>query len=812
MSRLFATGFELNSTTTGVEGDTYSSIVIGTTNVRSGTYALRANTGGGFWRTQVLASDSATAIGYIRFYLYIATLPSANTQIFRLATSANTPEIDINLTTTGQLQLLNGLAVQIGSNSSTLSTGTWYRIEVSHDPGLGADTAYINGTSFASGTGTIGLWSRVLLGSINGTPTLDLYFDDVAINDNSGSFQNGLPGDSKLLYLLPNANGDNTGLTTGISDNTNHYVNVNEVTPNDDTSYNQTSTASQIDDYNLANSGIGVSDTVNVVSVGVRYRKVTSGTMVFNVRAKGSSGGTVEAGSNISSVSTTFVTNSEAVPHNYPLTMYDMPGASTTPWTQTDLDAAQIGVATVSNTASNWRVTKIWMLVDYTPNTGTNYTHNESDSVTTSDTIAKNLVLNRSDSVTSSDSFSRIATFVRSYSDSVTSSDSIIKKPVKNLSDSVTTSDGATQSLGKNQSLSDSVTSSDAIITKAVGKAVSDSISSSDSNSKSVVKNVLDTVTMSEAIIKKPVKILGDTISTSDARSSTLSWIRNFSDTVTTNDVRIAQFVKNLSDVIMTSDIASPSLGGGGIVTPSDTVITSDAIRFIVVHNVSDSISSSDVATKSPTKNLSDSVTATEAAIRKPSLGRADSVSPSDTSIRKPVKHFDDTITPFDSFSRSFHKTITDSVSISDSVTKMFRKILSDTVVTSDSFSYTNIVITHLQLTDLVNALDLFRLYLNGENIIAPRTPHKPPQVDMIIPRMVVNIERIRPELNTTSRMPLLDVKIHVAPPSSMMDGPLCDDPVALCDDPNVLTGVYIDSLEPQAIAIVRNDIIGIGV
>lgn len=373
MARVYSAGFELGSSTNGVEGDTYSGAAASSAVTRSGTYALRANPAAStaFWRTQILAANSTTAICYLRFYLYIATATNAIIQIGRISDLSGTTQAVIRLTTGNQLQLCDATITQIGSNSSALTTGTWYRIEVQYDPVAKTCDARINGVSFASGANTTGTgWGQITLGAINGTPTCDLYFDDVAINDDSGSFQNTWPGDGKIIHLRPNAAGDNTGLTVGVSDNVNHYLNVDEVTPDDDVTYNQTSTASQTDDYNIDNSGIGATDTVNVVSVGVRYRKVTSGTMVFNVRAKASAGGTVESSSNISSATTTFKTNAEVAPFNYPLTMYDLPGVSTTPWTQADLDLAQIGVNTVSNTANNWRVTAMWMLVDYTPAAG----------------------------------------------------------------------------------------------------------------------------------------------------------------------------------------------------------------------------------------------------------------------------------------------------------------------------------------------------------------------------------------------------------------------------------------------------------
>lgn len=51
-----------------------------------------------------------------------------------------------------------------------------------------------------------------------------------------------------------------------------------------------------------------------------------------------------------------------------PITLYDLPGASTTAWTATDLDNAQIG-ARISTTSAlgNIRITAMWLVVDYTP-------------------------------------------------------------------------------------------------------------------------------------------------------------------------------------------------------------------------------------------------------------------------------------------------------------------------------------------------------------------------------------------------------------------------------------------------------------
>lgn len=380
MARLSAAtiGFELQSVTAGDEFDASNGTgakSISTSIKHGGAASLRVNCSADYWYMgHQYRSNSATGIVYARFYLYIGTAPSADISIFALtaATSGGNSGAQLKLTTSSTLQLghYDGTFNNVGSPSAALIPNVWYWIDVSYDDADANNTitARLEGVQFATGNGgNLGGNGCFQLGSIFSTATQDINFDDISINDATGSFQTSWPPNEKIKFLRPNAAGDNTGLTTGVSDNTNHYLNVDDVTFDGDTTYNQTSTAGQTDDYNIEPSGLIRNETINVVHVGVRYRKVTSGTMVFNVRVKASASGTVESSSNISSSTTTFLTNAQSAPRDYPLTLYDLPGASTVPWTPSDLNSAQIGVSTVSNTANNWRLTAIWMVVCYSP-------------------------------------------------------------------------------------------------------------------------------------------------------------------------------------------------------------------------------------------------------------------------------------------------------------------------------------------------------------------------------------------------------------------------------------------------------------
>lgn len=375
MARLWSTGFELNSTTTGVEGDTYSLVTVSTTQARTGTYSLRCNASSNapFFRTKVLAADTSTGIAYLRFYLYIATAISTTTQICRIVTSGNVQQAVIRLTAANNLQLCDSTVTQIGSNSSALSANTWYRVETSYNPANGAQAAYIDGVSFASGTGQTGSWSQFLLGAINGTPTCDIYFDDVAINDNSGSFQNTLPGSGKIIVLKPNAAGDSNGyLVTngGTAGAANNFTRVQEVTPDDATTYNASVLLNAEDLYNCDDSGIGASDTVNVVAVGARFADLVAAdaTTSFKLEIEKTASGTKTQSAAIIANSTTWRTNATAAPFNYPITTYQDPDGSA--WTQSTLDSAQIGMIVSAAGVRTAAITKVWMLVDYTPSAG----------------------------------------------------------------------------------------------------------------------------------------------------------------------------------------------------------------------------------------------------------------------------------------------------------------------------------------------------------------------------------------------------------------------------------------------------------
>lgn len=387
MARLFSSGFELNSLTAAMEWDAAVGVTISSTTVRSGVYSGRVSSlvsgTNQRFRNQFKASQNSGPF-YIRFYLNVATLPSAENRIFALSNSTTNGTgvaAYITLDNTGALRLYDSSGV-IGSPSPVLSTATWYRIEMLFDatPANGSKIvrARINGTEFAaSTTETIanGINNMYLGGNLNSEAqtTGDWFFDDIALNDTTGSFQTTYPGRGKIIHLKPNAAGDSNTFAVqvgGTAGAANNFTRVNEVPPDDATTYNGSAVLSQEDLFNIADSGLLQTDIVRLVSIGGRFADLVSAdaTTAFKLEVIKTSGGTKLQSATIVPNSTTWKTNATATPWTYPITAYQDPDNIN--WNQSTLDSMQIGYALTAANVQTIAVSNVWALVEYTNATG----------------------------------------------------------------------------------------------------------------------------------------------------------------------------------------------------------------------------------------------------------------------------------------------------------------------------------------------------------------------------------------------------------------------------------------------------------
>jgi len=386
MARLFHSGFELNSATTNVEWVTAGTPAISSATVRSGDYAGQITSlvsGTRKYFNHQFSSALANGAFYCRFYLRIATAPSANNMIAILGSSATGGIIQLQLTSSRTLRFLNS-GTLIGSASPALNANTWYRIEILFDrtgsAGSHIARAYIDGVEF-SGSSTLSIGSGVSHLTIGGNLEIETqttgnwFFDDVAINNSTGSAENGLVGDSKLVRALPTGAGDNNQWrkSNGNAGDTDNFNQVNEVTPDDATTQLiRNATAQPIDDFNVTDSstlGIDQADIIKLVAVSARIGSnsgTANGAREATYRIKGQSGGTVLSQADHTMNINGFTTRRQSTPKNFGTNdvAYVNPQDSSA-WTTTTIDSMQIGIQTDTSTNTYVRYSSIWADVEF---------------------------------------------------------------------------------------------------------------------------------------------------------------------------------------------------------------------------------------------------------------------------------------------------------------------------------------------------------------------------------------------------------------------------------------------------------------
>jgi len=372
MSRLWSCGLEQNSTTANGEltsfTGTYSLV---TDPVHGGDYALRTNPSSATgYVTKTLFSTSTTAAHYFRFYLRIGTAVGTLTTIFSTNT-ASTTQLRLNSNNTLELwATISGSFQQVGSDSSALNTDTWYCLEIQS---AGANVAArINAASaFASSASqTSFTFTSVNIG-VQTSTTANLYFDDFAVNNTSGSFQTSYPGAGSIFHLHPNAAGDQTGWTPSTGSN---YACVDETGFNTaDYVYATTDTTDQYNLESCADAGITDITSITLVQAGAMVYSADYSWTTFYLGLEYSSTTEESAALTLSSSAAWYVNVWASGAYYYPLTLYDLPGASTTAWSESALNSTQIGVRLDQSFSTQGRCGTLWLLVEYVPTGMTTY-------------------------------------------------------------------------------------------------------------------------------------------------------------------------------------------------------------------------------------------------------------------------------------------------------------------------------------------------------------------------------------------------------------------------------------------------------
>jgi hypothetical protein len=210
---------------------------------------------------------------YFREYVYLSALPSVdNTIIQGYNTAFSTPTFQIRVKTNGTVEVRNGAFTLIGTSTTALTAGAWHRIEVRVRIATGGNDQIelrINGgaaevlnNNVAIAAVAQGGWR---VGCTSDASNIDIYHDDVAVNDDQGADQNSWCGDGKVI-LLPAGSVTSRGANWfgGSGGTTNLHEAVNNIPPTGKNTAGSTD-ADQVE--NAVNSAGAAADRFDIETV-----------------------------------------------------------------------------------------------------------------------------------------------------------------------------------------------------------------------------------------------------------------------------------------------------------------------------------------------------------------------------------------------------------------------------------------------------------------------------------------------------------------------------------------------------------------
>lgn len=333
--RLWTDGAEYGD---GLGPDTISGIDISTAQKRSGAYSYLSNNNAEYFRKNFTASSDI----YIRIGFYTTINTGTGRPIATLYSAGGTVLGSIQWATGGQITIYSGTTLRATSVFAIL-INTWYCLEAHFkiDDVNGSLEIKIDGNldgSFSGDTkpGADTTYAYIIYANTGSSSTY--YYDDLAINntDNSdGLNDNSWCGDGKIELIKANGNGYISQWTGQDGDSVNNYLNVDEIPSDNDTTYNEDSTATNKDAYTLED-WTGTSKIPLRVWVEGRIRDtVAAGNQVkLGVRS---------GGANYMSGNLSLVTSYMRVIG----TAYKTDPADAAAWTDADIDALEAVIETV---------------------------------------------------------------------------------------------------------------------------------------------------------------------------------------------------------------------------------------------------------------------------------------------------------------------------------------------------------------------------------------------------------------------------------------------------------------------------------
>lgn len=283
MSILWMDGFEhYGNGTTGRDNMTLygayasSSGVTSTTYARTGTYSYRLGNGDNLQFRRTFGTTKSS-VGYGCAF-YCPTLPTNNNSVL-LATFLNNAGISlisIMVNPTGFIEVWNASTSTSGSQqaittSQVVQPGTWHHFECFFTPNGSSSSIEVRVDEITviddpsivigldNGTGATSTETSSVRATFASVLSYSFYVDDIYAWDTSGSYNNDFLGDKRVATLFPN--GDTAEADWTPNSGATGYTQIDELSPDGDTSYVTSSTAGDISEYDfeaMPSNAIGI--------------------------------------------------------------------------------------------------------------------------------------------------------------------------------------------------------------------------------------------------------------------------------------------------------------------------------------------------------------------------------------------------------------------------------------------------------------------------------------------------------------------------------------------------------------------------
>jgi len=260
----------------------HATAIIGATGRHSTNGLAIVHTGGGYARLRRIlpAAPSVITVGMA------LNISSLNSMVVFGLLDNTTVQVSVRVLNDGTLQFWRGDGTALLASTAPgafPSSNVWHYLEVQTtiDNAAGDviirvnDSEVLSDGPFDTQASATAQVTQIQLGGTGLTIGNTLYYDDLYVCDDSGAYCNDFLGDTRVCALLPTANGIHSDFTPLVGTN---WQEVDEVSPDDDTTYNASDTPTDRDTFDMDVLPGGVAGTVHAVCAVICSRKDDSGT------------------------------------------------------------------------------------------------------------------------------------------------------------------------------------------------------------------------------------------------------------------------------------------------------------------------------------------------------------------------------------------------------------------------------------------------------------------------------------------------------------------------------------------------------